>query len=100
LLALPVSSYLKKKRWKDTFDFISNLTFGQTEGIIRLDKKDTSKWEIQNFDSAKHTFENCLKIELKYLYKIDNQEWFGSDNVIEFPKNELTTLNLKTGTQN
>jgi hypothetical protein len=79
---------------------ISNLTFGQTKGKIRLGKNIVLNWEIQNFDKTKHTFEYCLKSELKYLCKIDNQEWFGSDNGIEFPKNQLTKLNLKIGTQN
>ena len=74
---------------------ISNLTFGQTKGEIQLGKNVALNWEIQNFDKAKHTFEYCGKNELKYLCKIDNQEWFGSDTGIEFPKNELTKLNLK-----
>ncbi|WP_320815689.1 hypothetical protein [Flavobacterium sp.] len=31
---------------------------------------------------------------MKYLCKIDNQEWYGSDRGIEFPKNELTKLEV------
>lgn len=79
---------------------ISNLTFAQTKGKIQIDKNIVLTWEIQNFDNTKHTFEYCVKNELKYLCKIDNKEWFGSDNGIEFPKNELTKLNLKIGTKN
>jgi len=79
---------------------ISNLTFGQTKGKIQFGKNVTLEWEIQNFDKTKHTFEYCLENKFKYLCKIDNQQWFGSDNGIEFPKNELTKLNLKIGTQN
>ena len=79
---------------------ISNLTFGQTKGEIQLDKNIVLIWEIQNFEVTKHTFEYCGKNEFKYLCKIDKEEWFGSDNGIEFPKNELTKLNLKIGTQN
>ncbi len=79
---------------------ISNLTFGQTKGEIQLDKNVILNWEIQNFDKTKHTFEYCGKNELKYLCKIDNQEWFGSDNGLEFPKNKLTKLNLKIASKN
>lgn len=77
-----------------------NLTFGQTTGEIKLDKNIVLNWEIQNFDKTNHTLEYCLENELKYLCKIDNLEWFGSDNRIEFPRNELTKLSLKIGTQN
>jgi hypothetical protein len=71
----------------------SNL-YGQKNGIIALDKKITLHWEIQKFEKSKHTYEYCLKSNLKYLCKIDNQEWFGSDFGREFPKNKLSKLEL------
>ena len=50
---------------------------------------------------TKHTFEYCGKINLNICAKlIKRNGFFGSDNGIEFPKNELTKLNLKIGTQN
>ena len=79
---------------------ISNLTFGQTKGEIQLGKNVVLNWEIKNFDNTKHTFEYCKESDWKYICKIDNQEWFGSDFGMEFPKNELTKLNLIIGTEN
>ena len=79
---------------------ISNLTFGQTKGEIQLVKNVVLNWEIKNFDNTKHTFEYCKESDWIYICKIDNQEWFGSDFGMEFPKNELTKLNLIIGTEN
>lgn len=98
-----VTSNVKKNEMKKTFlliFLISNLTFGQYNGEIILDKNVTLKWEIQNFEKTKHTFEYCKQNDWKYICKIDNQDWFGSDFGMEFPKNELTKLNLIIGTEN
>jgi hypothetical protein len=75
------------------------LSFGQTKGEINLEKNVKLQWEIQNFDKRNHTFKYCLEENYKYLCKIDNQEWFGSDNGLEFPKNQLKKLNLRIGSQ-
>lgn len=82
------------------FLFIMQFTFSQNKGVIIIDKTISLKWEIQNFDKTNHTFEYCKESDWKYLCKIDNQEWFGSDFGMEFPKNELTKLNLIIGTEN
>ena len=82
------------------FYCITFATFGQSKGEINLDKNITLQWEIQNFDKTKHSFEYCMQSNWKYICKIDNQEWFGSDYGMEFPKNELTNLTLIIEKQN
>jgi hypothetical protein len=76
------------------FTFIISNIFGQNNGSIELDQKAFLNWEIQNFIKENHTYKFCLQNKLKYLCKIDNQEWYGSDRGIEFPKNELTKLEV------
>ena len=71
----------------------SNL-FGQKNGTIKIDNNISIYWEIQQFDTSKHTFEYCLESDLKYLCKIDKQDWFGSDRGLDFPKNELKNVFL------
>ena len=76
------------------FSFIISNIYGQNNGSIELDQKAFLNWEIQNFIKENHTYKFCLQNKLKYLCKIDNQEWYGSDRGIEFPKNELTKLEV------
>lgn len=71
----------------------SNL-FGQKNGTIKIDDNSFIYWEIEQFDTSKHTFEYCLEGDLKYLCKIDKQDWFGSDRGLDFPKNELKKLEI------
>lgn len=71
----------------------SNL-FGQKNGTIKIDDNSFIYWEIEKFDISEHTFEYCLESDLKYLCKIDKQDWFGSDRGLDFPKNELKKLEI------
>lgn len=71
----------------------SNL-FGQKNGTIKIDDNSFIYWEIEQYDTSKHTFEYCLESDLRYLCKIDKQDWFGSDRGLDFPKNELKKLEI------
>ena len=78
-----------------TFIFALSNLYGQKKGVIEISENVLLEWEIQDFEKDKHTFEYCLEEDFKYLCKIDNLEWFGSDWGLEFPKNQLNKLELK-----
>ena len=73
--------------------------FSQTKGRFNIYTNVTLDWEIQEFEKSKHKFDYCIESGWKYICKIDDSEWFGSDLGMEYPKNQLAKLVLTIGNQ-
>lgn len=58
-------------------------------GEIKLD------WSIKDFNKKLHEIEFCESIDANYICKIDNEDWFGSDFKMDYPKNKLEHLIIK-----
>jgi hypothetical protein len=76
-------------------------SFGQADSNrLKLDNGIELTWKIVKFERKNHTIGYCTDNSQKYLCKIDNKKWFGSDRGNELPKNQLVKLNLKIGNKN
>ena len=62
---------------------------------IALSKDVHLNYKIKNFENSKHLLKFCKKGDEKFICKIDNKKWFGSELQIETPKNELENLSIK-----
>jgi len=75
--------------------------YGQEKsGKIKLSNHISLSWTIEKFDKSKYTYDYCENSGSKYLCKIDEKKWYGSDWGMEFPKNELTKLTLELNGDN
>ncbi len=63
----------------------------------RIDLTDEIKldWSIKEFNKELHEIEFCESIDANYICKIDNEDWFGSDFRMDYPKNKLDNLSVK-----
>ena len=61
-------------------------------GKIDLTNEINLRWRIKNFISENHKIEYCENQDAKYICKIDNNDWYGSDFRMDLPKNELKSL--------
>ena len=52
-------------------------------------------WSIKEFNKEFHKIEFCESIDANYICKIDNQDWFGSDFKMDYPKYKLESLTFK-----
>lgn len=53
-------------------------------------------WITKAFKESEHKIEICdSESKWKYICKIDGKPWFGSDQGMEKPKDQLTKLTLK-----
>ena len=77
------------------------ISYGQSDSNhFKLDDGIELSWKIVKFERKNHTIGYCTDNSQKYLCKIDNKEWFGSDRGNELPINQLVKLNLKIGSKN
>lgn len=63
-------------------------------GKINLTKNVFLNWKIKDFNKTEHEIEYCESIDAKYICKIDDKDYFGSDFRIDLPKNELESLSI------
>jgi hypothetical protein len=63
-------------------------------GQIDLNNNIHLSWSIKEFDKKFHKIEYCESIDAKYICKIDDKDWYGSDFKMDLPKNELESLTI------
>lgn len=67
----------------------------QTKGELILGKGISLKWIVEKFIPEKHKIETCeTDSKDKFICKIDEKLWLGSDQGMELPRNQLTKLAL------
>ncbi len=64
-------------------------------GKIDLPDEVKLDWSIAEFNKDLHKIEFCEGIDANYICKIDNEEWFGSDFKMDYPKYKLQNLSIK-----
>ncbi len=64
-------------------------------GRIDFTTKIKLYWSIKEFNKELHKIEFCESIDAKYICKIDNKDWFGSDFKMDYPKFILENLTIK-----
>jgi hypothetical protein len=64
-------------------------------GQIDLTSEIKLNWSIKTFNKELHEIEFCESIDANYICKIDNEDWFGSDFKMDYPKNKLENLTIK-----
>ncbi|QBN19372.1 hypothetical protein [Flavobacterium nackdongense] len=75
--------------------FISLMKAQINEGEITLSKNVTLEWITEKFNPEKHKIETCeTGFGGKFICKIDNEIWLGSDTGMENPRNQLKKLIL------
>lgn len=65
-----------------------------TKGRIDLKNNIYLNWSIKIFIEKEHKIEFCESIDARYICKIDDKDYYGSDFRMEFPKNELEKLSI------
>ena len=51
--------------------------------------------EIEKFNAAKHRIDTCTnEFANKYICRIDGRKWYGSDQGLELPRNQLNKLKI------
>lgn len=81
-----------RERRIETFNERANDFKKSKSGIIDLADEINLRWRIKNFISENHKIEYCENQDAKYICKIDNNDWYGSDFKMDLPKNELKSL--------
>ena len=81
-----------RERRIETFNERANDFKKSKSGIIDLADEINLRWRIKNFISENHKIEYCENQDAKYICKIDNNDWYGSDFRMDLPKNELKSL--------
>ncbi len=75
--------------------FISLMKAQINEGKIILSKNITLEWITEKFNPEKHKIETCeSEFGDKFICKIDNEIWLGSDIGMDNPRNQLKKLIL------
>lgn len=64
-------------------------------GRIDLTSEIKLTWSIKAFNKELHKIEFCESTDAKYICKIDDEDWFGSDFKMDYPKNKLENLTIK-----
>ena len=63
---------------------------------VELDKQTSLTALIETFEPSKHSYDTCgTGLGWKAICLIDKQLWFGSDDGMELPKNQLVKLSLQ-----
>lgn len=65
-----------------------------TKGKIDLTDNIHLTWFIKSFIEKEHKIEFCESIDARYICKIDDKDYYGSDFRMDFPKNELEKLSI------
>ncbi len=89
----------RKMKIKLTFLLFFSLIFlirsQNNAGRITLSKGVTLEWITEKFNPEKHKIETCeTGFGGKFICKIDNEIWLGSDSRVENPRNQLKKLIL------
>jgi hypothetical protein len=78
--------------------FLVSLNAQTNSGETIISKNVSLKWTNEVFKSSKHNIEYCFENSKdKFICKIDGKPWFGSDQGLEMPRNQLIKLVLKMG---
>jgi hypothetical protein len=72
----------------------TNQLLKTTKGSIDLTNDIYLNWSIKIFIEKEHKIEFCESIDARYICKIDDKDYYGSDFRMEFPKNELEELSI------
>jgi hypothetical protein len=72
----------------------TNQLLKTTKGSIDLTNDIYLNWSIKIFIEKEHKIEFCESIDARYICKIDDKDYYGSDFSMEFPKNELEELSI------
>jgi hypothetical protein len=82
---------------KMNFDNVKKLSKVEkvNSGQIDLTNEIKLDWSIKEFKKELHEIEFCESIDASYICKIDNEEWYGSDFRMDYPKNKLENLSIK-----
>ncbi len=83
-----------KERQVETWNERVNEFKNSKSGKIDLTNESNLRWTIKDFSSENHKIEYCESQNAKYICKIDNNDWYGSDFKMELPKNELKSLTI------
>ena len=68
----------------------------QTTSTVRLDSTIVLTGVIKKFVSKNHKVDTCNdEFGNRYICKIDGRKWFGSDQVLDLPRNQLISLSIK-----
>jgi hypothetical protein len=64
-------------------------------GQIDLTREIKLDWSIKEFNKELHKIEFGESIDANYICKIDNEDWFGSDFKMDYPKYKLENLTIR-----
>lgn len=83
-----------RERQVETWNKTVNEFKNSKSGKIDLTNEINLKWTIKEFSSENHKIEYCENQDAKYICRIDNNDWYGSDFKMDLPKNELKSLTI------
>ena len=83
-----------RERQVETWNERVNEFKNSKSGKIDLTNEINLKWTIKEFSSENHKIEYCENQDAKYICRIDNNDWYGSDFKMDLPKNELKSLTI------
>lgn len=63
-------------------------------GEFTLEKNVSIRWVSEKFIASKHKIETCGDKNDKFICKIDGNLWYGSDQGLELPRNQLMKLEI------
>ncbi|WP_333851494.1 hypothetical protein [Epilithonimonas sp.] len=83
-----------RERQVETWNERVNEFKNSKSGKIDLTNNIYLIWRIKDFSSENHKIEYCENQDAKYICKIDDNDWYGSDFKMDLPKNELKSLTI------
>ncbi len=83
-----------RERQVETWNERVNEFKNSKSGKIDLTNEINLRWTVKDFSSENHKIEYCENQDAKYICKIDNNDWYGSDFKMDLPKNELKSLTI------
>ncbi len=83
-----------RERQVETWNERVNEFKNSKSGKIDLTNEINLRWTVKDFSSENHKIEYCESQDAKYISKIDNNDWYGSDFKMDLPKNELKSLTI------
>ena len=103
IISLAVFLFVKKKD-PNFGEVIKKKELTRVEKLTQLQKTKKGRidfsnniylnWSIKEFNDKEHTIEFCESIDARYICKIDDKDYFGSDFRMDYPKNELEELSI------
>lgn len=73
----------------------TNVTAQQKSSTISLAGGIKLTGVIENFNVSKHKIDTCRdEFSNKYICRIDGKKWYGSDQGLELPRNQLNKLTI------